>query len=79
MEKYKVRIKSLETPNTPYIPDVMLKHMDIWKTIAQTLLDCGFIHVGDFMVLGRDANVFEFKMTFQYDPNVFKIDFDLIE
>lgn len=79
MDKYKVRVISVGTPNTPYIPDIMLRHMDIWKTISKALRDCGFIHVGDLMVLGRDANVFEFKLTFQYDPNVFKIDFDLIE
>jgi len=79
MKKYKVRVISVQTPIRSYVPDIMLYHMDIWKIISKSLLVCGFIHVGDLMVLGKDENVFEFHLTFDYDHSILKIELDTIE
>ncbi len=76
MKIYKVKVTSLGTPATPYIPDIMLKHMDMWKIIANALYECGFYHLGDCMVMGNDENVIEFHLTFNYDRNVFNIELD---
>lgn len=63
MLKYKVTV-NLEYSMTPYIPAFALLKLDIWKlNIAPRLIQCGFRHLDDCLVLGTEQNLIEFKMN----------------
>lgn len=61
----------LKESSTPYIPHNYLIQMPIWRNnIAPKLTQCGFIHLGECMVLGYETNLIEFKLTFVYDDSL---------
>ena len=56
--------------NAPYIPSNYLQRMSIWRNnLSPTLTQCGFIHLGDCIVLGDESNLIEFKLTFTHDDD----------
>ena len=68
MNKYQIQL-TIDNSNTPYIPTGYIINFDLWKKyIAPTLIDIGFIHIGDAMVLGNDNMAAEFILIKHIPP-----------
>lgn len=68
MKKYEIII-TIANSNTPYIPAKFIHDLDLWKRyIAPTLIDIGFIHIGDAQVLGDENMAAEFILINQIPP-----------
>ena len=79
MKKYKINL-CLTYSMTPYVPTFALYNLDIWKyNIAPLLMECGFIHLGDALVLGNENNLIEFKMNWTNNKNFVVIIEEMID
>jgi hypothetical protein len=64
----------LKGATAPYLPVYYIMSMSLWRNnIAPTLTRCGFIHLGECMVLGNDTNLIEFKLTLSYDSASYEV------
>ena len=58
----------------PYLPVYYILSMPLWRNnIAPTLTQCGFIHLGECMVLGDESNLIEFKLSLSYDSASYEV------